>query len=171
MYSWQITKFEPGESPLFVKEEWSAAKQLEYFYDETEQENSFFGIEDDYIDVISLFMDELNITALTVCELEKYNEYYGIRELSRSYSKYYPDEMTEVFENISEGDSLTLDKIESVCKLIMRTHMWCVLKSDKLEVRFGNDSNMFITSSEPCKRALAHAKEIDVNISENNLVF
>ncbi len=166
MYSWQITKFDPEEPTMFVKDEWQSAKQLEYFYDEDGQENSFFAAEDDFIDVISLFMDELDITTLTVCELEKYNEYYGIRELSKQYSSFYPKEMLDLFETLKENDVLTMDKIDAAAKLIMRSHMWCVFKASGFEVRFGNDCNMFITSKEPCKKALAQAEEIDINIAE-----
>ena len=166
MYSWQITKFDPDEGAMFVKDEWSSAKQLETFYDDEEQENDFFAAEDDYIDVISLFMDDLDITTLTVCELEKYNEYYGIKELSKQYPSFYPKEMMELFETLAENDVLTMDKIDMVCKLIMRSHVWCILKSEKLEVQFGNDCNMFISSENPCKKALTQIEEIDVRVCD-----
>ncbi len=166
MYSWQITKFDPESPVMFVKDEWSAAKQFEHFYDEDDKDNSFFEAEDDYVDVISLFMDELDITTLTVCELEKYNEYYGIDELAKQYENAYPKEMLDLFEVLEENDVLAMDKIDMLCKLIMRSHLWCVLRGKGFEVRFGNDSNMFITSEKPCTKALGQAEEIDITIAE-----
>ncbi len=166
MYSWQVSKFDSDEATMFVKDEWSASKQLEAFYDEEIGENPFFEAEEDFIDVISLFMDELDITTLTVCELEKYNEYYGIRELSKKYETYYPKEMMALFDTLQENDVLTMDKIDMAVKLIMRSHIWCVFRGVGFEVRFGNDSNMFITSEKPCKKAIADIEEVDINISE-----
>lgn len=113
------------------KREWFSPKEIENFYDK-KQKSILFEIEKKYFEVFDLFAD----TSFSVCELEKYREYYGINRMKEEYPEEYPNKLLEIYETLEENTEYPLDGAEDIFKLVFRRHIWCIFK-------FANGTRIF----------------------------
>lgn len=128
MHTYKI--YDENFEELF-KQEWFSPKKIEDFYDEKEK-SIIFETEKKYLEAASLFIN----TSFSICELEKYREYYGINHMKKIYSSEYPDELLKLFENLQEDGEYSVSDAMNMLKLIFRGHIWCILK-------FADDTRIF----------------------------
>lgn len=140
MHKYKIydTDFKDG-----FKREWFTPKDIETFYDKN-QKSFIYETEKLYLEVFNCFAN----TSFSVCELEKYHEYYGINQMKEIYSAEYSSELLDIYENIKEDFTYSVQQAENIFKLTFRGHIWCILKfDDGTEIFFEKPGILIISTA------------------------
>lgn len=145
MISWRITKYNPkyrNEKDEYQKNEWTSCYDIGKVYDGKEfTVDDYMAVEDAYIYIALSFVNGVNITTLTVKDLEKHNDKLKLHATPLIYTK----EMIELFERLHEGTVLEIRDIEHLCRLVLREQLWCKLENDNIMfIHFGYDYYMYI---------------------------
>jgi len=153
-YSWRITKYNPAnrKNGAYVKGEWTSLSDVGKLYqDGVFSVNEYLQVEKLYVSAVCSIMGALGIESLQVKNLEK--DIYDFS--SDKFSYIYPEEMQRLYANITEGDSITVEQVEILCKLILREKLWCKLENElSMFAHFGFDYYMYIGASSPCNKEI-----------------
>ncbi|GGG05907.1 hypothetical protein GCM10010912_58200 [Paenibacillus albidus] len=152
-YSWRITKYNPANriNGVYTKQEWTSIGDIEKVYPDGEfLIEHYLHTESLYIMAITSIMKEMKINSLQVTSFEKYD--FGL--LEDRFRFIYSDEIIELYSNIKNGDFVSGNELELLCKLILREKLWCKLQSSSMFVHFGFDYYMYIGSRLECSDSL-----------------
>ena len=132
---------------VYLRNEWTSFSDIgQIFEDNKFIFEDYMKMEDAYIDAIIFFMECLGIEALKVANLEKHG--------ALDHNQYYTQNMIDTFENIKNGDLVTLEKIKVLSRLILREDLWCKFESSNMYVHFGYDYYLYIGSKNPCRNTI-----------------
>lgn len=166
MKSWRITKYNPknrDEDGSYLKDEWTSCYDIGKSYDDKEfTVNDYITIENLYIDAILSFMKEINVQALTVKYLEKYNDSIRTNEIPLMYT----EEMIRLFKSVHEGSAIGIEDVQHLCRLVLREQLWCKLETNKMFVHFGYDFYMYIGCMYNCENIISFIKSTGLFIEE-----
>lgn len=152
-YSWRITKYNPANriNGVYTKQEWISIGDIGNLYSNAEfLIEHYLQTESLYIMAIISIMKEININSLQVTNLDKHD--FGF--LDDRFHFIYSVEMKELYSNIKNGDYISGNELELLCKLILREKLWCKLQSSSMFVHFGFDYYMYIGSGLECSDSL-----------------
>ncbi|MBT2289151.1 hypothetical protein J7E73_08395 [Paenibacillus albidus] len=152
-YSWRITKYNPANriNGVYTKQEWTSIGDIGKLYSNGEfLIEHYLHTEALYIMAIISIMKEMKINSLQVTSLEKYDFGY----LDDRVHFIYSGEMKELYSNIKNGDFISGNELELLCKLTLREKLWCKLQSSSVFVHFGFDYYMYIGSKLECSDSL-----------------
>lgn len=140
-----VTKYDPvfrNEKGHYLKDEWIGFGQLGDTFDgELLTLEIYLRIESKYIDAAYSFFEFHNCDKIVLRNIEKYNmEDYDLEDKNVLASFYH---------KVSEGDTIPINELQMVVKLILRECMWCELfciSSNIVALRFGYDFYMYFNS-------------------------
>lgn len=145
MYYWRVTKYNPlyrDDQGRYKEDEWTSIGDIGKSYREGElTAEEYKGIENAYAEAVVAVINELEIKALKIKELEirDYMIYESISD--------YKNEC--FYKTVQEGREVSTLDIPCLVELILREILWAKLESDDLCVHFGYDFYMyFITRRE-----------------------
>ncbi|MGD6942822.1 hypothetical protein ACQCT6_12370 [Cytobacillus gottheilii] len=139
MYSWRVTKYNPiyrdTDGIYQNQDEWTSYSDIGRNVSEAE----YLSTEENYINAIFAFMDEMNIEKMYLNALEVKSD--GVKEQNASafLSKQWV------------GKAVSKREIKELAKLTLRETIWCKLSSKKdIFVHFGYDYYMYIGTINDC---------------------
>lgn len=141
------------------KQEWFSPKSIENFYDK-DQKSLIFESEGKFLEAFKLFA---GTDSFTVCELEKYREYYGVNYMKKAYPKEYPGELLAVYESIEENDVYSGSDAENIFRLMFRGHIWCRLKSADTEIFFEKLGNLTVLTAKTPSGTVENIRNLEIS--------
>ncbi len=154
MYWWEVTKYDPAlrdEWGAYTRDEWTDASCVGHeIAGHVLGADEYLQTENAYVKAVRAFLEDAGQPALLVCQgLERYDE-------QLSYlAPFGLDDVAHERPRLEEGEWLTGDDLERVCRLILRNAVWCKLEApDLFAVHFGQDYYMYIGSHSPSVRAI-----------------
>jgi hypothetical protein len=152
LYNWRISKYNPiyrDEQGNFLKDEWTSFSDID---DLKLSINEYVLTENSYVNAVIAFMEDVGIPSLEVVDLEKYNNNIDI---GQKFIDLYPNQMIYLFNSIRNGYRLDNRDVDSLCRLVLRDHLWCKLRyNSSMFVHFGFDYYLYIVTSSPCEKAI-----------------
>jgi hypothetical protein len=163
MFNYRVTKYNPAfrnEKGWYVKDDWVSYREIgRKFNDEILTLDAYLEIENKYIQAIIQFMKCNDITSFQVTRIQ--------RIFDPADDPNSTEEMINICNNIKNRSFVSGEKIEIICKLILRKYLWCLLRNDKnMEVRFSHDYYMFIVSKSACKKAIINIEKLGLFVEE-----
>ncbi|WP_104371362.1 hypothetical protein [Desulfocucumis palustris] len=167
MLNWRITKYNPSfrdYNGVYNLNEWTSFGDVGKSFDgKILTIDEYLSIENAYINAVLAFMEDLKITSLKVRGVEKYDEYLRLNKTSIEY----PNDMVNLFSKVCDNCTIEMDKVENLCRLVLREHMWCKLENGSLIfVHFGHDYYMYIGSTRKCNNAIEKIKKSGLFVEE-----
>jgi hypothetical protein len=105
----------------------------------------------------------VKITTLTVKDLEKRNNHIIINREPGLYS----DEMINLYATLQENDTLSLEEVQSLARLVLKEDLWCKLEKDNIMfVHVGYDYYMYIGSHTICEDAINKIRDRGLFVEE-----
>lgn len=155
MLSWRITKYNPSfreYNDVYNLNEWTSFGDVGKSFDgKILTIDEYLSVENAYVNAVLAFMEDLKITSLKVKEVEKHSKYIKLNKTSIVY----PNDMINLFSDVYDNCTIEIDKVENLCRLVLREHMWCKLEMSSLMfVHFGYDYYMYIGSARECNNAI-----------------
>lgn len=155
MYSWRVTKYDPlnrdGYGRYLNHEEWTCFSDV----GTKVSIEAYLKTEKNYINAISLFMDEIGLNRVYVTALEQSSD--GVEN----------EQADEFLSKIWIGKAVTIQEVRELAKLTLRNAIWCKLGFKKqFFVHFGHDYYMYIGASEGRADAKELVKETGLFIEE-----
>lgn len=148
MYSWRVTKYDPllRRNNIYQREEWTSFYEVGKVIDgKIVTFSEYFQIESAYVHAVRSIMDYLNISALQIKELEKYNTKSEVNQ-----NPMYSETFIELLNTTYDGQVVPKAEIGQLVRLILRENIWCKLVNDRMFVHFGYDYYMYVGSIVPC---------------------
>jgi hypothetical protein len=152
-FFWRITKYDPTNriNGVYEKNEWTSISEVgKVFSAEKFLLGHYLETESLYITAINLIMNENKLNTIQVMDLEKYN----FDEEKAEFNSIYTDEMKSVYNNVRNGDYISVYELELLSQLILREKIWCKFQSSEMFVHFGFDYYMYIGSIKECNDSL-----------------
>jgi hypothetical protein len=152
MYSWRITKYDPllRRNGIYQREEWTSFYEVGKVIDgKMLSFSEYFQIESAYVHAVLTIMDYLNISALQMEALEKYNTKWEVKNNSM-----YPETLIELLHTAYDGQLVPKAEIGQLVRLNLRENIWCKLENDRMFVHFGYDYYMYVGSLVPCSEVM-----------------
>jgi hypothetical protein len=141
-HQFRVTKYNPARRDLsgaYPVDEWTSRADIgRSFAGRVLSEQEYFRVETAYTNAAVAFLQEANISALTVKGLE---DRYGR------------------LIDIAEGDSISVVALPKVIASLLRESYWCRLEGLGAFVHVGYDYYMYIGVPTSCPRAVAVAQE------------
>lgn len=152
MHTWRITKYNPllrDNNGNYTIEEWTSYSDIgKYFEGKQLTFNDYIEVENKYINAVLQFMNCLQLQKLEIREQEKYEE-------DVNNDKNIDYEMSALFKKIEDRTTINIVDVPSLCKLILREHLWGKLEfNPTLYIHFGYDYYMYIGCSKKCETTL-----------------
>jgi len=146
-FHYQVTKYNPCNRDVagrYLKNEWTSYCDIgKSFCDGILSFDDYIDVENKYIESVLQFMNGNQIRLLSIVALEK--------KKNPKYDPHTTALMTDVFEDVKNGDAVTADIIDVICRLILREFLWCKLEANQvMQVHFSYDYYMFILSRSSC---------------------
>ena len=158
MPQWRVTKYDPryrNRSGVYRREEWTAASDIGRVFNGRPLELAeYLAIEDRYVAAALHFLQESSLSSLQVLDLETNQDttaatQHGLADILQQAPLPY------------EGQWLSDDELARVCRLNLRSLLWCRLQDDgRFFIHFGHDYYMYIGSLSPCTGAIKQATEL-----------
>ncbi|EOA3012160.1 hypothetical protein ACX35G_000976 [Enterococcus faecalis] len=162
MFYYRISKYNPkyrDESGHYTLQDWTSFYDIgKVFLGRKLTVEEYNTIENLYIEVVVLSMKETKQEFLTVKALEKIAE-ENMAEMDSDCQAFY--------QNIHDGDKLSLEEIPVFMKLQLRELLWAKLSSKNLNVHFGYDYYMYIISSKKLSSVVESFYKRGIYIEEN----
>ncbi|MFC5735577.1 hypothetical protein [Cytobacillus gottheilii] len=142
MYSWRVTKYNPihrdVDGTYKNQDEWTSYSDI----GRNVHKDEYLSTEENYINAIFAFMEEMNIAMMYLNALELKSD--GVKEQNASVFLY----------NLWVGKAVSKREIKKLAKLTLRETIWCKLSSKKdFFVHFGYDYYMYIGAIYDCPNA------------------
>lgn len=155
-FGWRITKYNPAfrnENGAYLNDEWISISDVGKIFDgEILTLPEYRKAEDAYVSTALRFFSESGIESLEISYVEKKNLDKLGRQLIGDIS-YDP-------KFIRKGIPISSEVLESVCRLVLREVVWCVLESEaNFYIHFGYDYYMYIGSNSQSVKAIKYARE------------
>lgn len=144
MRTFQLSKFNPEfrtKDGKYLKNEWTSISDIGQIFDDgllTSKE--YLSVEANYILAIEFILRELNSENLKIVGLTD-NDYY----LEKEKFIPYDDSDDNLYENLKEGNILSIEASLRLLKLMIREKAWCYLVNDKITIRVGYDFYLNVT--------------------------
>ncbi len=140
MNCYRISKYNPefrDESGRYTREEWTSISDIgKVFSGEKLTKEKYIQAEESYINAVKMVLSQNKVDELMIAGLERYYDDTDIYDLSYDEQKL----LTQIKDNMS----VRWDTVELIIKMALRENLWCVLKSEKVEIQFGYDYYMYI---------------------------
>lgn len=143
MYSWRVTKYDPlnrdVDGNYLNHEEWTEFSDVGTKVSIEE----YLKTEQNYINAISSFMDEIGLDRVYVIALEQWSD-----EVRNQHDK-------EFLSKIWIEKAVNIQEVRELAKLTLRNAIWCKLGYKKqFFVHFGYDYYMYIGADRECMKAI-----------------
>ena len=133
MNYWRITKYNPefrDSNNIYQKDEWTSFSDINKIFNGKKlQLQEYLTVEKLYLNAILQFIKIMNIPFIEINDLEK-NELD--KEIINKYAEIYPDEIINTYNTINNRSIIMLDKLEQICILTLREHIWLKLEYEKI---------------------------------------
>lgn len=165
MHQWRITKYDPrlrDDGGAYTGTDWTSAtdvgKTLSGHQLGLEE---YLATEDRYVSAAGRFLQESQVSSLVVAELEPAGEVPG------AIVTHGLDNILHGGPDLTSGLRLDSDDIALVCRLNLRSLVWCRLEEpSKFFIHFGHDYYMYIGSSTYCPESISYAESIELFVEE-----
>jgi len=163
-FQYRITKYDPinrDATGRYLKNEWTYYGDIGKTYDDEILSFDEYGsMENKYIKSIERFMMCNKITSLHVVGLEK--------KKNPKHDKNATATMIDVFESIKNNDQISMNIIDSVCRLILREYLWCKLEDgQKMQVHLcGDYYYMYIVSDSYCHNVIEDIEQMGLFVEK-----
>jgi len=143
LYSWRVTKYDPlnrdVDGNYLNHEEWTEFSDVGTKVSIEE----YLKTEQNYINAISSFMDEIGLDRVYVIALEQWSD-----EVRNQHDK-------EFLSKIWIEKAVNIQEVRELAKLTLRNAIWCKLGYKKqFFVHFGYDYYMYIGADRECMKAI-----------------
>lgn len=168
MNYWRITKYNPefrDSNNIYQKDEWTSFSDINKIFNGKKlQLQEYLTVEKLYLNAILQFIKIMNIPFIEINDLEK-NELD--KEIINKYAEIYPDEIINTYNTINNRSIIMLDKLEQICILTLREHIWLKLEYEKiLFIHFGYDYYMYFGSDKKNDSFIENIKNSGLFIEE-----
>ena len=164
MYKYEVYD---EEFNIHSKKDWFMPEDIDSFYEKSViPPPELLVTEDKYISAAYEFISALNADSFCVCECEVYKEYYGINILKEKYPEIYPESVVELYESIKDNDILTGEDIKVALRLILRGHIWCVLRHKNLEIFSEIPGRLTLLCADIPSKAIENVKKLEIIIKD-----
>ena len=143
MKRFRITKYNPAfrnESGEYLLNEWTSIYDIgKPFHEGILKKAEYMEKEESYLRTIMLLLIDNNIHQMQIVQLEKYIDENFFHSIS--------EEEQILIHNIEVNMFLTIDKIMSLCKMILRELIWAKFETLHREfmLEFGYDYYMYVS--------------------------
>lgn len=160
---YSISKYNPNyrdDIGIYTKDEWTSFSDIGKCYnEEVFTFDMYFGVEQKYVNVIQILMEEFSISELCVMELENYND-------SKEPVNELPECANTTIRFLSEGQKLNCEEVVYVTQGILRELLWCGFYSREthLIIKFGYDYYINIISEQLSQNAIDNINKLGLYI-------
>ncbi len=132
--------------------------------------DEYISVEDKYIQILKMILQEENIEKLILKDLEKNFNVSEIAKFLNDYNLSLSIKEKELFKFVTNGVEIFLADVNAITRLLLRECLWCRLKSpeDDLDIEIGYDYYMYISCMEMSKVALEYINTSYMFIEELN---
>ncbi len=143
LFHYRITKYDPllrNENGHFVAEDWTSISDIGKIFGQKPLTQSAYQIvEDAYISTIESFLNEAQISAMTLAAIENHGTDFPLKK----------------------GTSIEFKDILSISRLTLREELWAKFTiPGKAYIHFGYDYYMYLGVPKQCKLAIKSAHEL-----------
>lgn len=140
-YSIEVHKYKPegyNKKGHYQLNEWTCYSDIgKEFNKKIFTLEEYLKVENQYIDAIHLFLNEVKSKNVRIKGLKK-------NSTAAEFKKYDDLDLFDYYNSVKESMILELDKIDDLAKLVLRNYLWCELISTDKEAKivFGYDYYM-----------------------------
>ncbi|WP_100486828.1 hypothetical protein [Sporolactobacillus pectinivorans] len=147
MYSWRITKYDPAkrnpDGSYGEPKEWTSFSDV----GESVDEGTYLQTEENYLQTIKAFMNELDITEVYVGALEENSHGNNVQNGAIDFLK------------IWQGKKISAKEAMKLARLTLREKLWCkLIVPEQFFVHFGYDYHLYIGAYKDCPQARKKAE-------------
>lgn len=162
MFSYRIIKYNPiyrNEQGAYSKDDWISISDIgKCFENKILSSEEYIKIETAYVNAILAFMKCLEIKSLVLTNLEK--------KFDPEKASLYPQEIIDQFYSIKNNQTLDVERVAIIAKLILRENIWGRFANEKMFVHFGYDYYMYIGSKKACPRTIFQIEQAGLFVEE-----
>lgn len=166
MYKYRITKYNPlfrNSAGEYLEEDWTAISDIGKIFNGTQLTQKVYKcVENNYVDAINIIMDFLGITYLTANDINK--SFSSTDDFLNSIKKYgtlYCAQMIDVFENVTDNQTLDDEKLDSFLRLLIREDIGAdVSYPRKMQVFIGYDFLMGVHTSKSIEPVISNINDL-----------
>lgn len=151
MTSYRITKYDPekrnAQGHYLDDSEWTSIADIGKSAYNNPDYAAYEKTETAYVDAIKIILHDLNLDHLKI----------KLLELNITKEEFEEEETTGKLKNINvdfdrdirkleNGFELDFENIEKIIRLILREMIWMVLINENIEIRFGYDYYMYVST-------------------------
>ena len=152
LYKYRITKYNPlfrNDEGRYLVEDWIAVSDIGSVFNGKELTmEEYKKTEDSYIAAIKLIMEYLNIPYLRAADVIRSFPLEMFKSLINDYNELYSDEMMEYYSSEKGNYTLTKEKVDFFCRLLLREDIGATIYYNrKMKVFIGYDYLMGVHTS------------------------
>ena len=144
MNYFRITKYNPkyrDDNGAYTLNDWTSIYDIGNYYNGMKLTNEKYQeIENLYVNAIILTINYLEILSMKIINLE-------VRDYDDNGLP-FDEEMYNTFKSITDCDSISIENIGNLVKMILRENLWGKIVCDDLEIHFGYDYYMYFCVKE-----------------------
>lgn len=144
MFQFRLSKYDPAARDAhgaYLREDWTSISDVGRRFDgQTLSLEAYLQVEDSYLDVLTLFLEEAGITSLTIEGLE---------------TPAVEDGATVPW---CEGEAVSGAALRDLWRRVLRQEVWCKFRHPSgFFLHFGDDLYAYVGTPRPSPQALARA--------------
>lgn len=172
MKKYRISKYNPcnrDEQGRYINNEWTSYSDVgESYNNRIFDPNEYEYVENKYIQVLMIILQDKSIDKFFVQDLEKNFSITEIDKLLIDSNLHLSETEKELFQSIKNESEISINKIDSISKLLLRECLWCRLKAPKndLIVEFGYDFYMYVYCDNISQHIIDNILMLEIYIEE-----